>query len=152
MSEHKKINFGTTSGEVGITSNKDIYLNDRLYGHIDEFGTIHPTKYGDPTLKINDYGYVVGCYDGKTYGRIYEIGLSTYIEFFDQSTTLSEPEKNYSGTALDYASKKYESFSNTPKKSGYSNSFGTKGKTIAFILLALFIIYSIVLFIIDSPF
>lgn len=158
MGQYKSISTGL-GGEIKIREDV-VIINDVPYGKFCDDGKhISPYKYGNPTLVVNDFGYVIGAYDGKTYGKLrfngYEVkgivltaeGEALLNGTAQRQNAASDSTKN-DESFVNMIEREYNRATNRERTKGYANSFGTPVKIIAFIVILLIITIA---FIIDPP-
>lgn len=158
MGQYRSISTGL-GGEIKIREDV-VIIKDVPYGKFCDDGKhISPYKYGNPTLVVDDFGYVIGAFDSKTYGKLRLIGNEVKgIEL------TAEGEALFNGTSqrqnaiadsvrhdvslVNIIEKEYNRATSHKRTKGYANSFGTQVKIIAFIAIVLIIV---AVFIIDPP-
>lgn len=158
MGQYKSISTGL-GGEIKLREGV-VTIKDVPYGKFCDDGKhISQYKYGNPTLVVSDFGYVIGAYDGKTYGKLRYNGYEVMsIELTAEGEALLNGTAQRQNAASD-STKSGESFvniiereynrdTNRERTKGYANSFGTPVKIIAFIVIILIIAAA---FIIDPP-
>ena len=141
MGDSRQIRYNYSSSGIGLTDDGRVFIDGVCYGR-KEGNRIVPLKYENLTLIIDQYGYVCGAYDGKTYGKIQSIGVTDYLESSDSINTQHNVSNNDS-LFLKLA-EKYVKNSDTSKATGYSNSTGKNRKKI--IIIALTVILVLLLF------
>ncbi|GEM_PF-5970950 len=145
MSEYKTFNNGSSlGGDIRSYNSGEIVIEGKPYGKIDG-DHIYPYVYGNPTLIIDTYGYVIGL-DGIKYGKLVTFGNEIKgVEVFTSpfknevnnapSNSGSFASGSFGGFVVDKAFDAYSRFESKPKSKGYANGVGIKGKIFAGIIV-----------------